>query len=141
MPGPPYRSALEPFLDFITEERRKGKTWKAIAEGIAANNGPLVTPQGVQDFFKRRRKKKPRVLMGMEPVQPPQSTRESQPPVTEPAEDIYDEAHAAYLNKKKDKTNALQLNQNPAPYYERQTKPAQNTDFNAIHWTQRRFNP
>ena len=71
MPGPPYRSALEPFLEFIIEERRKGQTWKAIAEAISAQNGPVVTPQGVQDYFKRRRKKKPRVLMGMEPVPAP----------------------------------------------------------------------
>jgi len=69
MPGSPFRSVLEPFLEFIAEERRKRVTWKAIAESIR-DKGTPCTPQGVQDYFKRKQKRK-KMPLGFEPEQPP----------------------------------------------------------------------
>jgi len=65
MPGPPFRSKLEPFLDFITQERRKRATWKAIAQVIREKGTPC-TPQGVQDYFKRRKRLR-KLPLGFEP--------------------------------------------------------------------------
>jgi hypothetical protein len=76
MPGPPFRSKLEPFLDFIAQERRKRLTWKAIAESIRQQGTPC-TPQGVQDYFRRRRKPQ-RIPLGFESEKPKPEPRQAQ---------------------------------------------------------------
>lgn len=78
MPGPPFRSKLEPFLDFITLERRKRSTWKAIAEAIK-EQGTACTPQGVQDYFRRRRKPGRRVPAGFEETPVPEISINREP--------------------------------------------------------------
>jgi len=87
MPGRAFRSILEPFYEHIVKERRAGKTWEEIAAHVRKKTKRSCSRQAVQDYFKRRRKKKPRVLMGMEPVEaepvsPPQAARA---PVIHPA--------------------------------------------------------
>jgi hypothetical protein len=93
MPGPPFRSTLEPFLDFITQERRKRLTWKAIAQAIR-DRGTPCTPQGVQDYFRRRRKPR-RLPLGFEP-EPQRSPAHEQE--TTPA--ALAEQRAKYLKEK-----------------------------------------
>jgi hypothetical protein len=42
-------------------------TWDEIAKLLKKEQNVLISRQGVQDFFKRRRGKPLRILMGMEP--------------------------------------------------------------------------
>jgi hypothetical protein len=77
MPGKPFQSKLEPFYEFIAKGRRKRITWAQIAELITTKGTPC-TRQGVQDFFKRKRKR--RYAMGMEPEDGPiKAIKESAP--------------------------------------------------------------
>ena len=99
MAGIPYRSRLEPFYELIVQSRRDGMTWEEIASDIRSKNVP-VTRQAVQDYFKRRRAKKPRVPMGMEPP-PVAAVRRSTPVQLEPDPDIVDEAREAFRKQQK----------------------------------------
>jgi hypothetical protein len=83
MPGQPFRSKLEPFIEFITQERRMRSTWKAIADAIKAKGTPC-TPQGIQDYFKRRRTL--RMPLGFEPAHTAKRSLGSLSP--EPSEEI-----------------------------------------------------
>jgi hypothetical protein len=42
-------------------------TWEEIADALRKETQTTITRQGVQDYFKRRRAKKLRIPMGMEP--------------------------------------------------------------------------
>jgi hypothetical protein len=105
VPGPPFRSTLEPHLEFITQERRKRLTWKAIAAAIQAKGTPC-TPQGVQDYFRRRKIGKRKLPLGFEPDQPqahvafpdPATKRPDMPADHPESEgDVYDDALEAHL--------------------------------------------
>jgi hypothetical protein len=64
MPGRPFRSVLEPYLDFIRKERIARKSWREIAQSIR-DQGTECTPQGVHSYFKRARHRK-HVPLGFE---------------------------------------------------------------------------
>ena len=59
--GRAYHSRLEPFVDFIREQRQRRRTWKEIAELLRSEKGCSVTLQGVHQFYRRfvLRSKKP----------------------------------------------------------------------------------
>ena len=51
--GRAYHSRLEPFVDFIREQRQRRRTWKEIAELLRSEKGCSVTLQGVHQFYRR----------------------------------------------------------------------------------------
>ena len=51
--GRAYHSRLEPFVDFIREQRQRRRTWKEIAESLRCEKGCAVTLQGVHQFYRR----------------------------------------------------------------------------------------
>ena len=59
--GRAYHSRLEPFVDFIREQRQRRRTWKEIAASLRAEKGCAVTLQGVHQFYRRHvlRSRKP----------------------------------------------------------------------------------
>ena len=51
--GRAFHSRLEPFVEFIREQRQRRKTWKEIAELLRTKNGCAITFQGVHQFYRR----------------------------------------------------------------------------------------
>jgi len=51
--GRAFYSRLEPFVEFIREQRRRRRTWKEIAEALRAEKGCAITFQGVHQFYRR----------------------------------------------------------------------------------------
>lgn len=51
--GRAFHSRLEPFVDFIREQRQRRRTWKEIAEALQAEKGCAITFQGVHQFYRR----------------------------------------------------------------------------------------
>jgi hypothetical protein len=84
-----FQSELEPFFDFIGQQRRARKTWKEIAEAISAQGKPC-TAQGVWIFFKRRQKR--RYALGQDPhpqaapITPPAAAPASTAPAAAPSD-------------------------------------------------------
>ena len=51
--GRAYHSRLEPFVDFIREQRHHRRTWKEIAQLLCVEKSCSVTLQGVHQFYRR----------------------------------------------------------------------------------------
>lgn len=51
--GRAFHSRLEPFVDFIREQRQRRRTWKEIAELLGAEKGCVISAQGVHQFCRR----------------------------------------------------------------------------------------
>jgi len=51
--GGPFHSRLEPFVDFIRQQRQQRKTWKEIAQLLRAEKGCPITFQGLHQFYRR----------------------------------------------------------------------------------------
>lgn len=51
--GRAYHSRLEPFVDFVREQRRRRRTWKEIADLLRIEKGCSVTFQGVHQYYRR----------------------------------------------------------------------------------------
>lgn len=51
--GRAFHSRLEPFVDFIREQRQRRRTWKEIAELLRAEKGCVISAQGVHQFWRR----------------------------------------------------------------------------------------
>ena len=51
--GRAFHSRLEPFVDFIREQRRRRKTWKEIAAALSSEKNCVITAQGVHQFYRR----------------------------------------------------------------------------------------
>jgi hypothetical protein len=51
--GTAFHSRLEPFVDFIRQQRQQRKTWKEIAHLLCAQKGCPITLQGVHQFYRR----------------------------------------------------------------------------------------
>ena len=51
--GRAFHSRLEPFVDFIREQRQQRKTWKEIAELLRVEKGCVISAQGVHQFCRR----------------------------------------------------------------------------------------
>jgi hypothetical protein len=56
--GRAFHSRLEPFVDFIHEQRQARKTWKEIAAMLAAEKSCTITAQGIHQFYRRYVKQK-----------------------------------------------------------------------------------
>lgn len=51
--GRAFHSRLEPFVDFIREQRQRRGTWKEIAELLRIEKGCVISAQGVHQFYRR----------------------------------------------------------------------------------------
>ena len=51
--GRAFHSRLEPFVEFIREQRQRRKTWKEIAAALSGEKGCSITAQGVHQFYRR----------------------------------------------------------------------------------------
>jgi hypothetical protein len=51
--GRAFHSRLEPFVDFIREQRQRRKTWKEIAAVLSGEKSCAITAQGVHQFYRR----------------------------------------------------------------------------------------
>jgi len=54
LPSKPPRSRLEPYREFIEELRRRGRTYRDIAEILAEKCAVQVTGSGVHDYLRTR---------------------------------------------------------------------------------------
>ena len=59
--GRAFHSRVEPFVDFIREQRQRRKTWREIALSLSHEKGCAITAQGVHQFYRRylRRQARP----------------------------------------------------------------------------------
>jgi hypothetical protein len=51
--GRPFHSRLEPFVNFIHQQRQRRKTWNEIAALLGSQKGCAITAQGVHQFYRR----------------------------------------------------------------------------------------
>lgn len=51
--GRAFHSRLEPFVDFIRQQRQRRRTWKEIAERLRTEENCSITFQGVYQFYRR----------------------------------------------------------------------------------------
>lgn len=65
--GRAFRSRVEPFVDFIREQRQRRCTWKEIADQLRAQKGCAITFQGLHQFYRRYLKRQARPRWEDEP--------------------------------------------------------------------------
>jgi transposase len=58
--GPAFHSRLEPFVDFIREQRQRRRTWQEIAQLLRNEKDCPITFQGVYQFYRRFLKRQAR---------------------------------------------------------------------------------
>jgi hypothetical protein len=58
--GRAYRSRLEPFAEFIREQRRQRRTWQEIAARLRTEKDCVITFQGLHQFYRRHLKRQAR---------------------------------------------------------------------------------
>jgi len=58
--GRAYRSRLEPFAEFIRQQRQQRKTWQEIATLLRTEKGCNITFQGLHQFYRRYLKRQAR---------------------------------------------------------------------------------
>ena len=51
--GRAFHSRLEPFVEFIRQQRLKRKTWKEIAKLLCVEKACAITFQGLHQFYRR----------------------------------------------------------------------------------------
>ena len=58
--GRPFHSRLEPFAEFIREQRQQRKTWQEIAASLRTEKDCVITSQGLHQFYRRYLKRQAR---------------------------------------------------------------------------------
>ena len=58
--GRAFHSRLEPFVEFIREQRHRRRTWQEIADRLRTEKGCPITFQGVYQFYRRYLKRQAR---------------------------------------------------------------------------------
>jgi len=58
--GRAYRSRLEPFTEFIREQRQQRRTWQEIAARLRTEKDCVITFQGLHQFYRRHLKRQAR---------------------------------------------------------------------------------
>jgi len=78
--GRAYHSVLEPYFDFIQQQRQRRKTWQEIADLLFSEKGIRVTFYAPYRFYRRRLKRaaKPNWENSVGEIQPANPVR--QPP-------------------------------------------------------------
>jgi hypothetical protein len=58
--GRPFHSRLEPFVEFIREQRQRRRTWQEIAARLRTEKDCVITSQGLHQFYRRYLKRQAR---------------------------------------------------------------------------------
>ena len=58
--GRPFHSRIEPFVEFIREQRQQRKTWQEIAKLLRTEKDCVITSQGLHQFYRRYLKRQAR---------------------------------------------------------------------------------
>jgi hypothetical protein len=58
--GRPFHSRLEPFVEFIREQRQQRRTWQEIAAQLRTEKDCIITSQGLHQFYRRYLKRQAR---------------------------------------------------------------------------------
>jgi hypothetical protein len=58
--GRPFHSRLEPFTEFIREQRQQRQTWQEIAARLRNEKDCVITSQGLHQFYRRYLKRQTR---------------------------------------------------------------------------------
>ena len=100
--GRAFHSRLEPFVDFIREQRRRRKTWKEISESLKCEKDCPITFQGVYQFYRRfiERQARPhweRAVESANPASPVKRAR-SAPQASIPRERPFHSVNPAQIN-------------------------------------------
>ena len=69
--GRAFHSRLEPFVDFIREQRQRRASWKELAAMLSADKDCPITAQGVHQFYRRYVKRQARPRWESAPATPP----------------------------------------------------------------------
>ena len=69
LPEKPYRSKLEPHRELIRELRRKGRTYREVAQLLNERLGLHVAPSTLHSFVKVRAKHRKRTQFELPPIQ------------------------------------------------------------------------
>jgi len=72
--GRPFHSRLEPFVEFIREQRQQRLTWQEIATRLHTENDCVITSQGLHQFYRRYLKRQARPHWESEAATPPPAT-------------------------------------------------------------------
>jgi hypothetical protein len=72
--GRPFHSRLEPFTDFIREQRQQRRTWQEIAARLRTEKDCVITSQGLHQFYRRYLKRQARSHWESEAATPPPAT-------------------------------------------------------------------
>jgi hypothetical protein len=51
--GRAFHSRVEPFVEFIREQRQRRMTWQEIAALLSSEKGCAITAQGIHQFYRR----------------------------------------------------------------------------------------
>src|SRR5664279_4881804 len=68
--GRPFHSRLEPFVEFIREQRQQRRTWQEIAARLRTDKDCVITSQGLHQFYRRHLKRQARSHWESEMVTP-----------------------------------------------------------------------
>src|SRR5208337_2197678 len=58
--GRPFHSRIEPFVEFIREQRQQRKAWQEIAKLLRTEKDCVITSQGLHQFYRRYLKRQAR---------------------------------------------------------------------------------
>ncbi len=73
--GRAFRSRLEPFVDFIRQQRQQRKTWQEIAAQLRNEKNCSITFQGLHQFYRRYLKRQARPHWEREAVVMPSAAK------------------------------------------------------------------
>jgi hypothetical protein len=85
--GRAYRSRLEPFAEFIRQQRQQRKTWQEIATLLRTEKGCSITFQGLHQFYRRYLKRQARSHWESEALTAQPATVKSPASAQEPAQE------------------------------------------------------
>jgi hypothetical protein len=77
--GRAYRSRLEPFVEFIREQRRQRRTWQEIAVKLRTEMDCVITFQGLHQFYRRYLKRQARAHWESEAATQPATANPAAP--------------------------------------------------------------
>jgi hypothetical protein len=72
--GRPFHSRLEPFVEFIREQRQQRRTWQEIAMRFRTEKDCVISFQGLHQFYRRHLKRQGRPHWESEAANPPPAT-------------------------------------------------------------------
>ena len=82
--GRPFHSRLEPFTEFIREQRQQRQTWQVIAARLRTEKDCVITFQGLHQFYRRYLKRQARPHWESEAVMVQPATVKPQTPAHKP---------------------------------------------------------